>query len=82
MFRDKLISMRIDHSFNKNNQILTFGEEKSIRIFDTYKAIEVSTILPLPFDESKFEIKSIVYCRNIRYVLILINEEIWIFYTK
>lgn len=74
--------MTIDHSLDKNNQILTFGEEKSIRIFDTFKAIEVSTILPLPFDESKFDIKSIVYCRNIRYVLILVNEEIWIFYTK
>lgn len=75
--------MKIDCSLNdKNHQIFAIGKEKSIRIYDTVRAIEVSTVLPLPIDESKFEIKSIAYGKNINYIFILLNQEIWIFYAK
>ncbi|CAF0852544.1 unnamed protein product, partial [Brachionus calyciflorus] len=80
--QDNVLKLTLDQTPNKKAQIITLGEEKTIRIFSRSKAYQITSTLPLPTNDLHTRIESIAYCRTLNSLYIFINNEIWIFYTK
>ena len=75
--------MKLTNEVKTSSRLITISEENSIRIFQRKTANQLTYVLPIPNISTLDQIFSIIYCRSIDTLYILLeNKEIWIYYAK